>query len=235
VHADGVSHIGDVPEDLPITRPYTWVFLKHTGQSKKRKHEAGTDTDSRVVEQSNHDVESLVKVFKEGEEAHDYTTSMTADTLASTELSVVDAQSTENKNENNNKKHVELLPGVADDYGNYFYLVKPHTSGARKVLIPLSPTDGLQQCLQNQTVLEFPTIQILTHPPDALQSHFILENDYLDKFNEQRDEMQRLVAENDVSKTEQIKSVPDQSAAISIPNASDIMATLEKDMGSSAR
>jgi hypothetical protein len=236
VHADGVCHIGDVPEDLAITRPYTWAFLKHTGQSKKRKREAGADTNPSLVEQSKCDTESSPKAIKEGEGADDDNPSSTAgEALASTELSISDAKSVNTKIGDNEQEQLELEPGEADDYGNYFYLVKPHTSGARKVLIPLSPTDCLQQCLRDQTVLEFPTVQILPHPPNALPSHFVLEVDYLNKFDEQRDKMQRLVAEIDIPNVEQKKVDLDPSAVASIPNASDILATLEKDIEHSSR
>ncbi|KAB8261819.1 hypothetical protein BDV32DRAFT_157814 [Aspergillus pseudonomiae] len=66
----------------------------------------------------------------------------------------------------------------------YFYLHRPRTSTKQPVLVPLSPTATLTSALRDRTVLEFPTIYILSDSPDALSSEeenakFLLEKDYL--------------------------------------------------------
>ncbi|OGM48746.1 HIT finger domain protein [Aspergillus bombycis] len=65
----------------------------------------------------------------------------------------------------------------------YVYLHRPRTSTKQPVLVPLSPTATLTSALRGRTVLEFPTIYILSNSPDALSeeenSKFLLEKDYL--------------------------------------------------------
>jgi hypothetical protein len=238
VHGDGVSHVSEIREDTPLSRSYTPIFCKYNGESKKRKREIESSVDGN----SKLDVESSERDSKHDGESHDKTSTqaqaaaiMPTESSAPnaplidvtpTELSAPDAPPIDVKPEDEKGDQIQLKPGTADDVGNFFYLLKPHTSGAQKVLIPLSPTDSLQNCLRNQVVLEFPTIQVLSHPPVALPSNFILEDDYLDKSKKERDEMQRLVADIEDPMVENFKAEP-------IPNASDILATLEKDISGS--
>jgi len=63
----------------------------------------------------------------------------------------------------------------------HFYLSKPHTSSSTRVLVPLKPTDTFAKCLYGQVVLEFPTIQVLKHPPTALPTGFKLEREYVEE------------------------------------------------------
>lgn len=63
----------------------------------------------------------------------------------------------------------------------HFYLVKALTSSTTRVLIPLLPTSTLDTCLRGQVVLEFPTIQVLKHPPNDLPEGFQLERAYIEE------------------------------------------------------
>lgn len=63
----------------------------------------------------------------------------------------------------------------------YFYLAKPLTSSLTRVLIPLRSDSTFSTCLRGQVVLEFPTIQVLKHPPTALPDGFQLERDYVEQ------------------------------------------------------
>ncbi|KAF2496252.1 hypothetical protein BU16DRAFT_371373 [Lophium mytilinum] len=76
----------------------------------------------------------------------------------------------------------------------YFYLVKPHTSSDRRVLAPLTADAQLSTCLQNRVVLEFPTIQILSTPPESLPPTFQLEFDYLEQARKEQVELEQLLA-----------------------------------------
>lgn len=62
----------------------------------------------------------------------------------------------------------------------YFYLLKPTTGTTSRVLIPLKPEATLTESLQNQALLEYPTIYALPMPPEALVEHFTLEVDYME-------------------------------------------------------
>lgn len=131
----------------------------------------------------------------------------------------------------------ELLrqpPGSPDDKGNYYYLIKPRTTGAEKVLIVLSPTDSLLDCLRNQTVLEFPSIQILPNPPHSLPSGFILVHNWLDKFNKERDGWKRLMDEaGDLGDVEALQENNEEDlppGLQTISNDADILAMLQQDV-----
>jgi hypothetical protein len=125
-------------------------------------------------------------------------------------------------------------PGSPDDKGNYYYLVKPRTTGTEKVLIVLSPTNNLLDCLKDQTVLEFPTIQVLSHPPQSLPKGFILVHDWLDRFNEEQGEMKRLLEEaGDLEAGEVHRNVMEDAlppGLKNMSNADDILAILERDV-----
>lgn len=60
----------------------------------------------------------------------------------------------------------------------YFYLLKPATTSASRVLIPLESSTTLTKSLQNRTVLEYPTIYVLSDCPESLRSGFLLESNY---------------------------------------------------------
>ena len=61
---------------------------------------------------------------------------------------------------------------------NYYYLLKPGTMCASRVLIQLSPESSLTESLQDQRVREYPTIYMLPDPPDNLRVGFMLEKEY---------------------------------------------------------
>lgn len=59
-----------------------------------------------------------------------------------------------------------------------FFLLKPQTSSSRRVLIPISSSATLGECLRGRTVLEFPTIYVFTNSSLQLPDEFILEENY---------------------------------------------------------
>ncbi|KAB8234432.1 zinc finger HIT domain-containing protein [Aspergillus alliaceus] len=65
----------------------------------------------------------------------------------------------------------------------FFYLHRPRTSTRQPVLVPLSPNATLTSALRGRTVLEFPTIYVLSDSPETVsgdeKSKFLLERDYL--------------------------------------------------------
>jgi hypothetical protein len=101
----------------------------------------------------------------------------------------------------------EARPGTADNAGNHYYLVKPRTGSTQKVLIPLSPFDTLSKCLNQQVILEFPSIEVSSKPPSELPSDCILEKDHLGKFKTEQvdmkhEDVQLQITANDEVKTE---------------------------------
>jgi hypothetical protein len=115
---------------------------------------------------------------------------------------------------------------------HYIYLVKPMTRGSQKVLIPINSNTKLRDALQNQEVIEFPTLQVLSQSPDRVSSSFILEPEYLLKFNMQEKEMKELVASDigffsseQPNAEEQTNQTPHR-----ISNTDDILAILQRDI-----
>jgi hypothetical protein len=143
------------------------------------------------------------------------------------------------KDESNDVKTSLFHPVEEPDL--YYYLVKPRTSGPEKVLIPLSPSDTFLTCLQGQTVIEFPTVQVLLTASDALPAGFITEEQYRARYTKEAHEMDQLIQEEgtvepDVdgppdnlmkSRSSDISNTPDVGA---VPNPSILLATLERDI-----
>lgn len=75
----------------------------------------------------------------------------------------------------------------------HFYLLKPHTTSASRVLIPLSSDATLTQSLRRQNVLEFPTIHVLLQSPDELPDSFDIEEQYLKATRQEDAELEDLL------------------------------------------
>jgi hypothetical protein len=114
----------------------------------------------------------------------------------------------------------------------YFYLVKPKTSGSRRVLIPIDPEKPLAEALRRQAVVEFPTIQVLSHSPRDLPENFLLELAYLKQLETQNQEMKALISSE--KETFGIKSTetpdPPEMEPRQISNSDDILAILHRDV-----
>ncbi|KAE8419708.1 hypothetical protein BDV36DRAFT_130894 [Aspergillus pseudocaelatus] len=110
----------------------------------------------------------------------------------------------------------------------YFYLHRPRTSTKQPVLVPLSPTATLASALRGRTVLEFPTIYILSDSPDALSSDqedakFLLEKDYV------RTQPQGEIESGETSETDGDQPAPG-SMDISNLDERKVLEVLQKDL-----
>lgn len=116
-----------------------------------------------------------------------------------------------------------------------FYLVKPRTNTNRTVLIPLNPTATLADCLTGRTVLEFPTIHVLTHSGDSLPDGFMLEEKYLKQEGEEHKEFNELIADLDPEILRRLKDDAQQSTHQPPKEErlddKEILDVLEKDFG----
>lgn len=81
---------------------------------------------------------------------------------------------------------------------NYF-LLRPRTSSSRHVLIPLSRSATLAECLRGRTVLAFPTIYVFPTSNTELPKDCILEEEYLREQGEDQKELEQLLKEVDPS------------------------------------
>jgi hypothetical protein len=74
-----------------------------------------------------------------------------------------------------------------------FFLLKPQTSASRYVLIPISSSATLGQCLRGRTVLEFPTIYAFPDTLTSLPEGFMLEEEYMKEEGEVQREFEHLL------------------------------------------
>lgn len=68
----------------------------------------------------------------------------------------------------------------------HFYLLRPQTPTSKRVLITVSPSTTIAECLKGRVLLEFPTFYALPDPPDALPTGFVLESEYMGQPKERR-------------------------------------------------
>jgi hypothetical protein len=87
--------------------------------------------------------------------------------------------------------HVPVSESIPTRYR--YFLLRPRTNTSRHVLIPISPSTTLNECLRGRTVLEFPTIYVLTDAPDALPEVYMLEEEYIKQENEDQKEFEALM------------------------------------------
>jgi hypothetical protein len=264
IHQDGDNDFHEIHDSTPICREYAPVFLKHNKVEggRKRKHSAGLPKSIALPESEKHVQKhsslstSDDEGFEEKSVRHEKAVESSAsiETAPNTIVEHIASTETTQPSDAGNKPDTavevtshshsaktaaisELLrqpPGSPDDKGNYYYLVKPRTTGTEKVLIVLSPTDNLLDCLKNQTVLEFPSIQLLSSPPQSLPEGFILVHDWLDRFNKEQDEMKRLLLEaGDLEAGEVQQDLHEETLPPGLKkmsNADDILAILERDV-----
>jgi len=74
-----------------------------------------------------------------------------------------------------------------------FFLLRPQTSASRHVLIPISSSATLGQCLRGRTVLEFPTIYAFPDTLIGLPEGFMLEKEYMKEEGEEQKEFEDLL------------------------------------------
>lgn len=74
-----------------------------------------------------------------------------------------------------------------------FFLLRPQTSASRHVLIPISSSATLGQCLRGRTVLEFPTIYAFPDTLTGLPEGFMLEKEYMKDEGEEQKEFEDLL------------------------------------------
>jgi hypothetical protein len=110
----------------------------------------------------------------------------------------------------------------------YFYLLKPTTATASQVLIPVRAEATLTESLRNQTVLEYPTINVLPNPPEAVGEGLMLETEYVET-NDSHDRIRarRAGNEDQAHSSEQQATEKGGDAPL---DAKSILAMLKRDI-----
>jgi hypothetical protein len=165
-----------------------------------------------------------------GSDAERISTSKAAQPVNSTQLT----QPVEQRTEDALQEHHETVTGVRGGSSNAtmharhdpapcFYLLKPATASNSKVLIPVNPEDTLTQCLNGQTVQEYPTFYALNEGPHALPADFITEEEYNRLRKAEDAELKSLVQGAGVRKDVQEPPGPDPSEELDSQSILDML------------
>jgi hypothetical protein len=115
----------------------------------------------------------------------------------------------------------EELPADAG-LSTYFYLRRPGTSSTSTVLIPLTETASLTDCLRGQFIQEYPTIYVLPHSPNQLPDGYTLSAAYNDKHITKQAELEdkdhSVVPSKGLDETQKPAHMPEKLDADSILN-----------------
>lgn len=123
----------------------------------------------------------------------------------------------------------ESLPdGDEPSPAEHFYLLKPFTATKSKVLIPIDATAKLTDCLKTQTVLEFPTIYVLSEAPDSLPADYQLEEEYLKLRKAEEAEVEGLVRRTNQSTGGALNPAKEEGKQV---DANSILDMLKRDVG----
>lgn len=173
MHDDGRKELGTCLETLPVSEAYANYVRDKQPTAKKTKH--GSTSNSKVKSEVTAAVIEVVGSATRG--PTEQATSSHSSRVAS-----------------------KLLPPAkvtiaAPVTPSYFYLLRPHTPTASRVLVPLGPASTLSTSLENRVVLEFPTIFVLPYPPEALPGHYMLEEQFLGYSEQENKELEALLRE----------------------------------------
>ena len=191
IHEDQTRELDEVRETLSLSEAYKELLARKQPKSKKRKIPSAPFTSTFATSDSINESENGMRDIS----AIDVTTEIVGGSADNSTISPESPtiepalESPSNEATHDNSKDISLAPS-----GFHFYLVKPHTSSSRRVLIPLSNEATLSTGLRGHVVLEFPTIQVLFKPPESLPSEFQLEDDYLDQELKEQSEFEELLA-----------------------------------------
>ncbi|KAF2267094.1 hypothetical protein CC78DRAFT_542034 [Lojkania enalia] len=171
IHEDRPRLLSDVPASLPILQAYSSVISSLL--PKKRKRIVGTPSanpsEARDVSTAQDKVNREPETEEENQERK--STASRRPNAKPDDVHVAEGPYT---NPDCNGTGIESVHPKFQ-----FYLLRPRTNSSRHVLIPISVTTTLNECLRGQTVLEYPTIHVLTGAPYQLPDKYILEEEYL--------------------------------------------------------
>lgn len=158
----------------------------------KRKREQDLETSQRRLDESaiQMDTEFLQNVKSDdasavGAEETNESTEVSSDPVQIV-TEVVNFHDSTDQSAGQQTAHPDAQTQARSSTKDYFYLLKPTTAIASRVLIPLNSTATLTDSLRNQTVLEYPTIYVLTSAPDELGAGFMIEKEYIEEMAKTR-------------------------------------------------
>jgi hypothetical protein len=228
VYIDDLGVAGLVNDGVALEK----AFKKHITHPRKPKRKR-EDHDSRQAKMKNPPaVQDARGADGEAPSRNRPNTMEAPSSLKSPKNASLDVQSASDISPSDGNQHgtssVEKMDIPEDQ--RHFYLLKPHTpSNQAKVLIALDPSKSLFELLQDQNVLEFPTIVVLPQSPDKLPPGYIIDDDYLRKAkSESNSVLDKLLSHMDTAETYSEALKPDEDKAL---EESKILEAMKKDFG----
>lgn len=171
VEEDGSHHLDhDVSELNTMSEIYSALLSKKAkAESRQQNMENSIDSQRKKRKRDNGDVQSAISTIDKPGSDQKLPVSATALTQ----------QLSETGTTGDSKPQSSEHSAGKDAPSHEFYLLKPATASTLRVLVPLIGTSTLICCLEGQLLLEYPTIYVLSRPPDSLGPNFQLEEDYL--------------------------------------------------------
>lgn len=189
MHDDGRKELGTCLETLPVSEAYANYVRDKQPTLKKRKHGSTSNPvlKSEVTAAVSEVVGSATKdPTEQATSSHSsqvaYKLLPPAKETTTPVLSCLSPSATTSPT-------ASLSP-------NNFYLLRPHTPTASRVLTPLGPASTLSTSLKNRIVLEFPTIFVLPYPPEALPGQYMLEEQFLGYSEQENKELEALLRQS---------------------------------------
>ena len=110
----------------------------------------------------------------------------------------------------------------------HFYLLRPFTASKKIVLTPIDASKSLTECLKEQTVLEFPTIYVLSDEPHSLPDGFQLAEQYEKAQKAEEAEVDALVQRTNQSTGGALTATREEERPL---DANSILDMLKRDVG----
>jgi len=110
----------------------------------------------------------------------------------------------------------------------HFYLLRPFTASKSVVLIPIDASMSLTECLKGQTVLEFPTIYVLSDNSSSLPAGFQLSEQYEKVQKAEEAEVDALVQKTNQSTGGALTATREEEKPL---DANSILDMLKRDVG----
>ncbi|KAF2197105.1 hypothetical protein GQ43DRAFT_444522 [Delitschia confertaspora ATCC 74209] len=242
IHEDKSRTITETTELAPLLPTYLSITGHEAGLSKKKRKRAAQDQDeAQPVEKVQKEDGPAPTTSKTTEPTETETGNEEPKTSDAPAASLVANTSPQGPQPSAGKSSSEAdptvpLPTIANtqpqpthpDY--HFYLLKPRTNSQKRVLIPLSPSALLSESLRGQTVLEFPTIYVLTTPVESLPQDFMLEAQYLKQVAEEEKELEEALKAVDPEKLKALRGGEEGGKAEEVDSRA-ILDVLKMDAG----
>lgn len=191
IQSDGKRELGSVLETLPLTEAYDRFLREKYPPTKRRKLDADhKPASSSVTCGSISKTQSTQPSERERQPAPPPTPPQDPPSGPETPPSTHSIPTTTDEP----PAHLSQIDTTSVTAPFHFYLLRPHTPSSSRVLIPLSPSSTLSECLKRRVILEFPTLYALPQAPDRLPNGYMLDSEFLGHSEKEAEELRALLS-----------------------------------------